>query len=303
MNIKAIIPSGQTEITVNGLRQWDYGQKLEIHSDELPALIEVHFACSGMTEAVVRTCGVVDGVATADIPDRCIEQTTPIVAWVYCVDDTSAQTTHTIIMPIIARTKPAPRPSVPTVVTDQYTQLIGAINEQIGALADGTVTAGKAIKATQDGNGNNIADTYLLKTAKAQSAHTADYSQTSQKLAVSIDNPALNIAVAEFGDSYTVEGLDMGVYLVILDLVREKDGDENNRNHYTGVGYIGKYNANKWESYEISLGEDMFISVGFSPQMGANKAGIGVNIRQNKGMDLGRAGTLKLYKIASITQG
>lgn len=164
MNLKAIIPSGQTEITVNGLHQWDYGRKLEIHSDELPALIEVHFACSGMTEAVVRSCAVVDGVATADIPDHCIEQTTPIVAWIYCIDDTSGKTERTIIMPIIARTKPAPSPSVPTFVSDKYTELIGAVNEQIGALQDGRVTAAKATKATQDGNGNNIATTYATKT-------------------------------------------------------------------------------------------------------------------------------------------
>ena len=77
MNIKAIIPSGQTEITVNGLHQWDYGQTLEICSNDLPAVIEVHFACSGMTEAVVRSCSSYekDGIqtATAIIPDRCIE--------------------------------------------------------------------------------------------------------------------------------------------------------------------------------------------------------------------------------------
>ena len=153
MNIKAIIPSGQTEITVNGLHQWDYGQSLEICSNDLPALVEVHFACSGMTEAVVRSCSSFekDGIqtATAIIPDRCVEQTTPIVAWVYQIDNggTSARTIATIRMPIIARAKPSPSASVPTVITDKYTELIGAINEEVGALQQGKVVVTKALKA------------------------------------------------------------------------------------------------------------------------------------------------------------
>lgn len=147
MNLIAIIPSGQTEITVNGLHQWDYGQTLEIHSNDLPAVIEVHFACSGMTEAVVRSCAAKNGVAIASIPDRCIEQTTPIVAWVYRIDGTSARTVATIKLPIMARTKPAPGASVPTEITDKYTELVSAINEQVEALKEGNVTVANALEA------------------------------------------------------------------------------------------------------------------------------------------------------------
>ena len=148
MSIKAIIPSGQTELTVNGLHQWDYGQVLEIHSNDLPALIEVHFACSGMAEAVVRSCAVTSGVAKASIPDSCIEQTSPIIAWIYCVDKTSGYTAITIRLPVIARAKPAPgAASIPTSTSDKYTEAVAAMNAQVAALKAGTVVVGKATTA------------------------------------------------------------------------------------------------------------------------------------------------------------
>lgn len=106
MAIKAHIPAGVTDISVHGLRQWDYGQTLEIHDDTLPAEVEVHFAHVGMREAVVRACNVADGVTTAEIPDICLEQSTPITAWVYVKDGSSGETTKTVTMHIVARPKP-----------------------------------------------------------------------------------------------------------------------------------------------------------------------------------------------------
>ena len=147
MTLKAIIPSGQTEITVNGLHQWDYGQKLEIHSADLGAIVEVHFACAGMKEAVVRTCENVEGVAVATIPDRCLEQTTPITAWVFEKDSTQGLTTKTITLPIIPRTKPQPGASVPEDHADTYSELIAAVNKAVGKLTDGTVKVHYAYNA------------------------------------------------------------------------------------------------------------------------------------------------------------
>jgi hypothetical protein len=147
MNIKAILPQGLNEIIVNGLHQWDYGRKLEIHSDDLPALIEVHFACAGMTEAVVRSCAVVNGVAEAAIPDLCLEQTTPIVAWIYEVGESTGVTVQTITLPIIARARPQAGETIPTPVSDKYTELIAAVNEQVASLKKGSVTVNRALTA------------------------------------------------------------------------------------------------------------------------------------------------------------
>lgn len=155
MNIIATFLGGQDQVTVNGLHQWDWGRKLEIHDTSLPAVVEVHFACPGMREAVVRTCSVVNGVATAVIPDVCIEQTGPIVAWVVAISETSSETVRTITLPVIDRTRPAPSVAQePAGIDDKYTQLVTAINTQIAASTasiQATATSAEAeIQATAD---------------------------------------------------------------------------------------------------------------------------------------------------------
>lgn len=107
MNLIAIIPAGITSVTVNGLHQWDYGRGLNIVADGLPRLVEVHFSCAGMTEAAVRVAEVTDSTALVTIPDQCLEQTTPVTAWVYLKNDASARTAMEITLPIIPRAQPA----------------------------------------------------------------------------------------------------------------------------------------------------------------------------------------------------
>lgn len=191
MAIKALFPEGTTSITLAPLYQWDYGQELEIEAASLPSLIEVHFACNGMNEAVVHTCSSVNNIATVAIPDRCLEQSNEITAWVYEIDGTAGRTIYSIKIPITARTRPARSESIPQSVRDTYTQLITEVNDLLEALQGGTVnvgyatkagtadaatkattadtatnavtagTASTAISATKDSAGNIIADTYM----------------------------------------------------------------------------------------------------------------------------------------------
>jgi hypothetical protein len=98
-----------------------------------------------MVEAVVRTCSAVNGVASAAIPDECLSQTAPIIAWVYAVGETSGTTIKTITLPIIQRARPQQTPApIPPEVYNQYTELIGEVNEHIGSLKDGSVHVGYA---------------------------------------------------------------------------------------------------------------------------------------------------------------
>lgn len=197
MSIKATFPSGATQLTVNGLHQWDYGQKLEIHADDLPALVEVHFACAGMKEAIVRSCAVVTGVAEAAIPDRCLEQETPITAWIYEVGETAGATVKTITLIVTPRARPQPSETVPEVIADKYTELVGEVNKQVEALKAGNVKvsnaanadraassnsaeyatlAGEAAlaeKARADGDGNDIRQTYWKRSEQVDRATTA----------------------------------------------------------------------------------------------------------------------------------
>ena len=188
MAIKAAFPEGTTSITLAPLYQWDYGQQLEIEAASLPSLIEVHFACQGMNEAVVHTCSCVNNIATVAIPDQCLEQSNDITAWVYEIDGTAGRTIYSIHIPITARTRPARSESIPQSVQDTYTQLITEVNDLLESLQNGTInvgyaikadsadkaisadsattaisanTAGSATSAVNDGNGNKISDTYI----------------------------------------------------------------------------------------------------------------------------------------------
>lgn len=178
MSIKATFPAGVTEITVNGLHQWDYGQKLEIHVEDLPAMVEVHFACAGMQDAVVRSCANTNGVIEAVIPDHCLEQTTPIVAWVYFIEETAGTTVLTVKMPIVPRTKPQASASVPTYFSDKYTEAIEEINKHIEILKDGTVTVSDAEHATNADYATEAG--YAIESNHAQSAEHAQSATVAQ---------------------------------------------------------------------------------------------------------------------------
>lgn len=139
MPIKAIFTKGVDTLTVNGLHQWDYGQKLEIHGLGLPAMIEVHFACLNMTEAHVRIGTTADGVTTVAIPDGCLEHNTTLRAWVYVVDTTSGRTERTIMLPIQERTRPQGADSRPPFAVDEYAAALEQINNTVDGWRDGIV--------------------------------------------------------------------------------------------------------------------------------------------------------------------
>ena len=150
MSIKAVFAEGTTAIVVHGLTQWDYGRQLEIYDETLPALLEVHFACPDMKGAIVRSCASIEGVATVAIPDKCLEQSAPVTAWVYVIEGNAGKTARTILMPVEARPRPQTTPSLPANVGNRYTELLEAINEQVDALRDGRIVAGKAMEADRD---------------------------------------------------------------------------------------------------------------------------------------------------------
>jgi hypothetical protein len=147
MAIKAKFAEGATSATTKSLFQWDYGQKLEIEAADLPATFEVHFSCRGMSEAAVVPCSATNGVAIVTVPDRCLEQSAEITAWVYEIEGESGTTTKVITIPVVARARPSTGDEVPASAVDKYTELITAVNAALAALRDGTVTVAKATNA------------------------------------------------------------------------------------------------------------------------------------------------------------
>lgn len=173
MSIKAIFPAGVTALTVNGLHQWDYGQQLEIVAPDLPAMVEVHFACLGMQSAEVRTCSAVSGTLLAAIPDLCLEQTAPIIAWVYAINGAEGATVKTITLPIIPRVKPQIEASIPRDNTDAYTQFLTEVNNAVGSLKDGDVTVRHALSAVNADKAThaNGADAVISQDATDAAGH------------------------------------------------------------------------------------------------------------------------------------
>ena len=166
MAIKVVFPTGASSATVAGLYQWDYGQALEIECPEIGSeIVEVHFACTGMNEAIVRPCTFSNGAGSVIIPDRCLEQTSAITAWIYKVDSTQGHTIKTITLPIVARTRPGKLHDVPSTYVDKYAELISEVNEVIDNIEKGNITVSNALSA----NTAKSADTAI----NAQSASYA----------------------------------------------------------------------------------------------------------------------------------
>lgn len=183
MSVRATFTPGATSVTTKALHQWDYGQQLEIEAVDLPTIIEVHFACSGMTEAIVTSCSVADGVGIVTIPNSCLEQSSQIIAWVYEISGNHGETTKTITIPVAQRIRPGRTDEVPQEISDKYTQLIEQINDAVGALADGTVitkhasSADNATYAVSAGNASSAA--YAKSAGNAANAANADNANTA----------------------------------------------------------------------------------------------------------------------------
>ena len=180
MSIKAVFLLGQTEITVNGLHQWDYGQQLEIHAPDLPALVEVHFACIGMKEAVVRPCSVVEGVGTVTIPDACLEQSAPITAWIYEINGSTGTTVKTIVLKVTERARPASTEDIPVEVADKYTEAVTAMNEQVQALKDGETIVKKALQADKATEADSAAKISVPDYGEVEGSYLVDVKNGDQ---------------------------------------------------------------------------------------------------------------------------
>jgi hypothetical protein len=133
-NIKATIPSDMTATTVHGLYQWDYGRKLEITSDLLlgTGLVEVHFAHAGRKEAIVHYGEQAGGTLTVAIPDECLTQSSPVIAWVFAQTAEEGRTVLAITLPVEARTRPSDvAAEPPESYESKYTEFLAAAADLI----------------------------------------------------------------------------------------------------------------------------------------------------------------------------
>lgn len=156
MAIKVSFPANVKTVTISPLTQWDYGQTLEIEIVGLSGIIEVHFSYKDAKDAIVRTCSVVNGVATVAIPDICLEQSLTVDAWVYEILDGGGATKRTITIPITARTRPEVCEYVPPDFDNRYNEAISAMNELVSEFDAGMSAAMSAINSATNASITNV---------------------------------------------------------------------------------------------------------------------------------------------------
>lgn len=201
MAIKAVFPDGVKTISVDGLFQWDYGQVLEIEAADIGTeIMEVHFACSNMNEAIVRSCSFSDGVGMVTIPNQCLEQSRPITAWLFRIDGTQGHTEKIITLPITARTRPSGTRDIPQDVVDKYAELITEVNEVVGKLASGDVVVAKAASATSAGYATNAGN--AASATHATSATRSEYATAAVNAVCDGNKDEIKLTYLKRGKDY-----------------------------------------------------------------------------------------------------
>lgn len=219
MAIKVQFPAGASNAVIKGLYQWDYGQVLEIESADIGTeIVEVHFACPSMSEAIVRSCSFSNNVGTVTIPDICLEQSSPVTAWIYRISGTQGHTWKTISISITARTRPAGSRDIPQDFSDKYTELLTEVNEVIDSLEKGNITAACAQNASR-------AD-YAAAAGNAQSASHAVSAESAASATTAMELNANETIVGTVGTSGKKVSMTRGkVYMLAFRYSEETDAN------------------------------------------------------------------------------
>ena len=127
------------EIEVEGLWQYDYGQKLQINGLDLPAVFEVHFAYKGLEKAIPQTGYTQDGVSVVDIPNSALAQPKTISAYIYLSDASQGETTNKILLYMNKRI--APEGFEAPADVDLFHHTLEAVNEYAERTAESEKSA------------------------------------------------------------------------------------------------------------------------------------------------------------------
>ena len=157
-------------------------------------IVEIHFACPNMSEAIVRPCTFSNGVGTVTIPDQCLEQANTITAWIFEIDGTQGHTIKTITLPVIARKRPSKSADVPAEYVDKYAELIAEVNEAVGALESGNVVVAKATNADNAAHATTAGN--AESAVYATSANAANYVSRSLHIFVAEYNVTEGVVTA-----------------------------------------------------------------------------------------------------------
>lgn len=158
-------PPNISSLTAPGLTQYDTGQIISMTGTGITTeTVQVHFAASGQSGAIVKTGTVLGGVITAEIPDSVLAMGRTITAWAYVIDGDARETRYTAVLPVVNRARPQDyiSPAEPPYLTaNELNDRIVTAETAVTELSDGLtdrytktetdgLLAGKANKQQED---------------------------------------------------------------------------------------------------------------------------------------------------------
>ncbi len=129
--LEAIFTENVLTITLTGLYQWDYGQKLYIKGLELGETEQIHFSNTKEKEAIVMPLVKHGEQYICDIPNVLLEKWWDITAWVYDVGENSGETIRTVILKVEPRVKPQDFISTNPDANDILSDVLNKIDQNI----------------------------------------------------------------------------------------------------------------------------------------------------------------------------
>lgn len=160
------------------LKQWDFGQILQVEGLELPdGNIEVHFSLTEYDgKAPVYMGTVKDNVVTVEIPEFILQKenvympTYEAYAWLYVTDEESGKTIRKIVFTIESRAEPTT--GVPEDNKDKFLEEVRKIMSDTKEIAQSVRDDADAGKFNSDGS---IDEEQLLKFAIKQTTEKAEF--------------------------------------------------------------------------------------------------------------------------------
>lgn len=154
-----------TILFLEGLTQWDYGQKLKIAGLKIPQdHVQVHFAREGAREALI-VMGTVDdcGDVLVDIPNVLLKCGNRIIAYIYVDDGKQGETIREIKISVKPRAKPQDysAPDEKHLIEQLFTSIQGkadGITLEDGKLqlVAGDTPVGEAVELPSGGGGGDM---------------------------------------------------------------------------------------------------------------------------------------------------
>lgn len=177
-NITNVVIGKNGTGTAESVYQYSYGITLRINNVQLPNAVEVQFSLHDTRgESITRIGLTHDGVTDVIIPDSMLEngdvaEDYNIFAWVYVRGEKTGTTEYKIVIPVLARAKPAPHDT--PAEAELFQKAIDAVNESANrAEAAGIEARSWAIGETGSRDGEDTDNARYYAQSAAESAEIA----------------------------------------------------------------------------------------------------------------------------------